>query len=78
MPFGVTNVPYQLMYMMNHVLLVTLDLVLAFLDSFLVYSRIVEQHAEHLGKVLEDLKMHCLFAKASKFSIMVLEVEFLG
>ena len=54
------------------------DLVLVFLDDILVYSRTIEQHAEDLGKVLETLKTHRLFAKASKCSIMVREVEFLG
>ena len=65
--------------MMNDVLSSYLDdFVLVFLDDILVYSRIVEQHVEHLGKVLEALKTHRLFAKANKCSIMVREVEFLG
>ena len=67
------------MNMMNDVLSSYLDnLVLVFLDDILVYSCIVEQHAEHLGIVLEALKMHRLFAKASKCNIMVREVDFLG
>ena len=40
------------------------DFVLVFLDDILVYSRIVEIHAEHLGKVLEALRQHQLYAKA--------------
>ena len=48
-----------------------MDFVLVFLDNILVYSHIVEIHAEHLGKVLEALCQHRLFAKASKCSIMV-------
>ena len=67
------------MNMMNDVLSGYLDdFVLVFLDDILVYSRTVEQHAEHLGKVLEALKTSRLFAKASKCCIMVREVEFLG
>ena len=67
------------MNMMNDVLSGYLDdFVLVFLDDILVYSCTVEQHVEHLGKVLEALKMHHLFAKANKCSIMVREVEFLG
>ena len=79
MPFGVTNAPSQFMNMMNDVLSNYLDdFVLVFLDNILVYSRIVEIHAEHLGKVLEALRRHRLYTKASKCSIMEEEVEFLG
>ena len=35
-------------------------------------------HVEHLGKGLEALHQHRLYAKASKCSIMEEEVEFLG
>ena len=79
MPFGITNAPSQFMNMMNDVLSDYLDdFVLVFLDDILIYSRTVEQHTEHLGKVLEALRKHHLYAKASKCSIMVREVEFLG
>ena len=51
MPFGATNTPSQLINMMNDVLSGYLDdFVLVFLDDILVYSHIVEQHAEHFGK----------------------------
>ena len=79
MPFSVTNAPSQFMNMMNDVLSDYLDdFVLAFLDNILVYSHIVEIHAEHLRKVLEALCRHRLYAKASKCNIMEEEVEFLG
>ena len=79
MPFGVTNAPSQFMHMINNVLVGYLDIfILVFLDDILVYSHTVEQHAEHLWKVFAALRKHCLFAKASKCSIMVKEVEFLG
>ena len=66
------------MNMMNDVLSSYLDyFVLVFLDDILIYSHILEQHVEHLEKVLAALKMRRLFAKASKCSIMVLDVEFL-
>ena len=67
------------MHMMNDVLSIYLDdFVLVFLDNMLVYSYTAEQHTKHLGKVLEALKMHGLFAKVNKCNIIVREVEFLG
>ena len=79
MPFGVTNAPSQFMNMINDVLSNYFDdFVLVFLDDILVYSCTVEIHFEHLGKVLEALCQHHLYAKALKCSIMQEEVEFLG
>ena len=78
-PFGVTNAPSQFMNMMNDVLSDYLDdFSLVFLDGIFIYSHTMEIHVEHLVKVLEALRRHHLFAKASKCSIMEEEVEFLG
>ena len=66
------------MHMINDVLARYLDVfVLVFLDDILVYSRTMEEHAEHLRKVFATLWKNRLFAKASKCNIMVKEVEFL-
>ena len=78
MRFGVTSAPLQFMHMINDVLAGYLDVfILVFLDDTLVYSRTVEEHAKHLWKVFAALRKHQLFAKASKCSIMVKEVDFL-
>ena len=67
------------MHRINDVLAGYLDVfVLVFLDDILVYSCTVEEHTEHLRKVFSALWKHRLFAKPSKCSIMVKEVEFLG
>ena len=67
------------MHMINNVLAKCLDVfILVFLDNILVYSRTLEEHAEHLRKVFAALRKHRLFSKASKCSFMVKEVEFLG
>ena len=79
MPFGVTNAPAQFMNMMNDVLDDYLDkFVLIFLDNVLVYSANLEEHAEHLRKILERLREQRLYAKASKCEVMKTLVEFLG
>ena len=67
MPFGVTNAPAQFMNMMNDLLGDFLDrFVLVFLDDILIYSANIDQHADHLRRVLLALRKHRLYAKASK------------
>ena len=79
MPFGVTNAPSQFMHLVQDVLHGYLDVfVVVFIDDILVYSRNTEEHAEHLRLIFERLRKHQLFAKASKCTLHVHEVEFLG
>ena len=66
-PFGVTNAPTQFMNMMNDIFSNFLDrFVVAFLDDLLIYSRTLEDHVEHLCRVLQRLRKGKLYAKASK------------
>ena len=79
MPFGVTNAPAQFMNMMNDLLGEYLDrFVLVFLDDILIYSANIDQHTEHVEKVLQKLREHRLYAKASKCEFVKDTVEFLG
>ena len=79
MPFDVTNAPAQFMGMMNDLLRDYLDLfVLVFLDDILVYSANMEEHVEHLRKILSVLRKHRLYAKLSKCDFVKKLVEFLG
>ena len=67
MPFGLINAPPQLINMMNNLLGDYLGrFVLILLDDILVYFANVKEHAEHLEKVLQVLRKHWLYAKASK------------
>ena len=79
MPFGVTNGPAQFMNMVNNLLGEDLDkFVLVFLDDVLIYSANPQDHANHLCKILGNLREHQLFAKANKCKILKTSVEFLG
>ena len=79
MPFGVINAPSQFMHLVQDVLHWYLDVfVVVFIDDILVYSRNIEEHAEHLRLIFERLRKHQLFSKASKCTLHVNEVEFLG
>ena len=78
-PFRVTNAPAHFMNLMHNILREYLDdFVLVFLDDILIYSRSVEEHAEHLRKVFQKLRDWRLFAKASKCQIFMETIEFLG
>ena len=79
MPFGLSNAPAQFMDMMNALLKKYLDqFVLVFLDDILIYSASVEEHVEHLRRVLEVLRAERLFAKSSKCELLRNSIEFLG
>ena len=79
MPFGVTNAPSQFMHLVQDVLHGYLDVfVVVFIDDILVYSKNTEVHAEHLRLIFERLREHQLFAKASKCTLHVNEVQSLG
>ena len=67
------------MNLMNDVLADYLDdFVVVFLDDILIYSKTLKDHAIHLRKVLQKLRDHQLYAKASKCEIAYKSIEFLG
>eukprot|EP00253_Pinus_taeda_P011178 PITA_11178 len=79
LPFGLTNAPATFMCLMNSIFHQYLDrFVLIFIDDILVYSRTVEEHQEHLRKVLQTLREHQLYAKFSKCDFFKEEIQYLG
>ncbi|KAA3473135.1 DNA/RNA polymerases superfamily protein [Gossypium australe] len=69
MPFGLTNTPAAFMYLMNRVFQPYLDwFVVVFIDDILVYSKIDDEHDEHLRVVLQVLREKQLYAKL-KFTV---------
>ena len=79
MPFGVTNAPVVFMDYMNRIFRPFLDkFVVVFIDDILIYSRTLEEHAEHLRIVLGILREKQLYAKLSKCEFWMDEVQFLG
>jgi hypothetical protein len=49
-----------------------------FIDDILVFSKMMEEHEEHLRLVLEKLRSNQLYAKFSKYEFWLTEVVFLG
>ena len=79
MPFGLTNASTAIMDLMNRVFQPYLDrFVVVFIDDILVYSRIEDEHDEHLQVVLQILREKQLYAKSSKCEFWLCEVTFLG
>jgi hypothetical protein len=67
MSFGLTNAPAVFMDTMNRVFHDYLDqFTVVFIDDILIYSKMSEEHKEHLRKVLERLRSEKLYAKLEK------------
>ena len=59
MPFGVTNAPALFMDYMNRIYQHWLDkFVVVFIDDILIYSKMREEHVDHLRVVLKILRDH--------------------
>ena len=67
MPFGLTNAPPAFMDLMHKVFQPYLDrFVVVFVDNILIYSKLEEEHENHLRIVLHALRNHPLYAKVNK------------
>jgi hypothetical protein len=79
MSFGLTNAPAVFMDMMNRVFHDYLDqFTVVFIDDILIYSKTLEEHKEHLCKVLERLRIEKLYAKLEKCKFWLDSMSFLG
>jgi hypothetical protein len=79
MSFELTNAPVYFMYLMNKVFMEYLDkFVMVCIDDILVYSRIEEEHEDHLRLVLQKLQDHRLYVKLNKCEFWLKQVAFLG
>jgi hypothetical protein len=64
---------------MNKVFMEYLDrFIIVFTDEILIFSKMREEHEEHLRLVLEKLRSNQLYAKFSKCEFWLTEVTFLG
>ncbi|GBG79250.1 hypothetical protein CBR_g29301 [Chara braunii] len=79
MPFGLTNAPMTFQAAMTNEFRAMLDwFVLVYLDDILVYSRTLEDHLEHLRRVLETLRHAKYKANRDKCECVRQHLEYLG
>ena len=68
MPFGLTNAPFAFQGLMNGIFKSYLrKFVIVFFYNLLVYSKSIEEHAEHLKAILEIMRQYQLYVKTSKY-----------
>ena len=78
-PFGLNNAPGAFMGLMNDVLKDYTDLfVMVHLEDILVYSNSWKEHIYHVRLVLDRLREHKLYAKLTKCTFGVQEIDHLG
>jgi hypothetical protein len=79
MPFGLTNVPTSFQHFINNVLWPYLDVfITAYLNNILIYSDDLNDHQNHIMKVLEALSKAGLHLKPEKCKFYQQEVKYLG
>jgi len=79
MPFGLTNAPASFQSLVNDVLRDYLDqFCVAYLDDILIYSETLDEHIEHVRKVLRALQKKNLLVKLEKCEFHKQSVKFLG
>jgi hypothetical protein len=79
MPFGLTNALASFQQWMNEVLSDYLDVFcIAYLDDILIYSDDLEQHHQHVRRILERLEEVGLMLKVSKYEFHTDRMEYLG
>jgi hypothetical protein len=79
LPFGLTNAPATFMHLMQSIFSPYLDqFVIVFLDDILIFSKTLEEHKEHVRKVLQILRENKLFAKENKCEFFKKSISFLG
>jgi Reverse transcriptase (RNA-dependent DNA polymerase) len=78
-PFNLINASATFQLYINKALRGYLDIFcIIYLDDIMMYSERVEDHKEHVRKVLKRLQQYNLYTKLSKCLFSVEELEFLG
>lgn len=79
MPFGLRNAPATFQRVMDHVLRPFLyKFCFVYMDDVIIYSKSIEEHAQHLSSILRILREVNLKVQLDKTEFLHKEVAFLG
>ncbi|KAI2654015.1 Transposon Tf2-9 polyprotein [Labeo rohita] len=79
MPFGLSNSPGVFQALVNDVLRDMVDrFIYVYLDDILIFSSSLQEHVQHVRRVLQRLLENGLFVKAEKLDFHAQSVPFLG
>ncbi len=79
MPFGLSNSPAVFQALVNDVLRDMVDqFIYVYLDDILIFSTSLQEHVQHVRRVLQRLLENGLFVKAEKCEFHAQSVPFLG
>ncbi len=79
MPFGLSNSPAVFQALVNDVLRDMVDqFIYVYLDDILIFSSSLQEHVQHVRRVLQRLLENGLFVKAEKCTFHAQSVPFLG
>ncbi len=79
MPFGLSNSPAVFQALVNDVLRDMVDqFIYVYLDDILIFSSSLQEHVQHVRRVLQRLLENGLFVKAEKCDFHAQSVPFLG
>ncbi len=79
LPFGLSNAPAVFQALVNDVLRDMLDqFIYVYLDDILIFSHSLQEHVQHVRRVLQRLLENGLYVKAEKSVFHAQSVSFLG
>jgi len=78
--FGMTNSPATFQTMMNNIFrdLIVEGIMMVYLDDILIFTRIEEEHAKAIRRVLQVLQEHKLFLRPAKCEFCKERIKYLG
>jgi len=78
--FGMTNSPATFQTMMNDIFqnLIAEGIMVVYLDDILIFTKMEEEHAQAVRRVLQVLKENKLFLRPEKCEFYKQRIEYLG